>query len=91
MPRDFAAEHELVLKEALAIYVSRSKVRGQMWEETSIQREFDMICEKLNRAEYAFANGLGLEDQKAVAEMDDALLDLVNFAVFALRKIRKNS
>ena len=87
MPEDFAAQHRLVLDEAQKIYENRSKVRGQMWLETTISRELDMIREKLDRAENAHNMGLG--DPDFAKEFDDSLLDLINFAVFALRKQRR--
>jgi hydrogenase maturation factor HypF (carbamoyltransferase family) len=88
MPEDYAGEHELVLKEAQSIYVSRSKMRGQMWLDSSIERELNMIDEKLKRAQEAH-NHFIQDDPDMMKEFEDSLLDLINFAAFALRKARR--
>jgi hypothetical protein len=86
---NYALEHEQVFAEAQRIYEKRSQTRGQMWLETTITRELEMIREKLRRAELAFKNGSNHSD-KMTAEFEDSLLDLMNFANFAVKKHRRS-
>lgn len=87
MLEDFMSEHEAVFVDASQVFRSRSQTRGQMWLETSIKREMDMITEKLNRAESALSRGL--DDPDMMREYEDSLVDLINFANFAIKKARR--
>jgi hypothetical protein len=93
LPEDFAAEHGQVLAEAQDIYINRSKVRGQMWLETSIERELRMVEEKMNRAKAALLGGAdgedGLEDPDRMKEFIDSCIDGMNFFAFAVKKARR--
>lgn len=92
---DFTGEHDDVFAEAAFIYRKRSQVRGQMWLETPVRRELDMIEEKLRRAEAAYERWVPADDcqhKDALAfkaEFEDSLLDLMNFANFAIKKVRR--
>lgn len=97
MPEDFEREHDDILEEANTIFRRRSEVRGQRWLDTTIEREFEMIEEKLARAKAALERiqaarhnetppSLVVDLEK---EFDDSLLDLMNFAVFAIKKERR--
>jgi hypothetical protein len=92
MPDDYENEHAAVLQESQNIFEKRGMVRGQMWLETSIKREFDMMDEKLARAKAAMkADSFVSEDpdDPVRKEFEDSLLDLINFAAFAVKKRRR--
>lgn len=81
--------HVLVLARAERIYKDRSKVRGNLWARSDAGSQVRMIEEKVQRATYALAladrDGSLPESAKAAA-VDD-LLDIINFAVFAVRHL----
>ncbi len=89
MFESFQDEHRKVFDEAIKIYIDKSHVRGQMWLNAPITRELDMISEKLERARAAF--NFGLNGKKFIEEFEDSLLDLMNFANFAIKKGRRDN
>ena len=97
MPEDFEREHRDVLEEAHTIFRRRSAVRGQMWLDTTVQRELDMIGEKMYRAKGALDRLEAARENETPSslivdlesEFDDSLLDLINFAAFAIKKERR--
>jgi hypothetical protein len=84
---DFEIEHAKVLEEANAIYKKKSQTRGQLWLETSLERELQMIEEKMRRAQRAMLNGL--DDEFEREEFLDSCLDSINFLAFAVKKMRR--
>jgi hypothetical protein len=74
--------HFAVLGEAQMIYVDRDAKRGDLWRTRPPSHKLEMIQEKLDRAEYALEN-------EQIGEYEESLLDLINFAVFAIRQVRE--
>jgi hypothetical protein len=97
MPKNFEREHEGIFSEATRIYKDKSHARGQMWLETGIRRELEMMREKLNRAEAAYeriehhetVGDLHVSMTDLVDEFEDSILDGMNFANFAIKKFRR--
>lgn len=101
MLEDFEREHNNVFQEAVAIFKRRSAVRGQMWLDTSIEREFDMMDEKLKRARAAYEALQAARENvnkgegppswvvDLEIEFEDSILDLMNFGNFAIKKDRR--
>lgn len=85
------ARHRRTLHRALEIFEERSAVRGDLWANVDPQRLIDMIEEKHRRVNAAMgimrrAEDEGRQPQLLEVAVDD-LLDIINFAVFAVRHI----
>jgi hypothetical protein len=83
--------HLNIMIEALRIYLNKDLVRGDLWRTRPPSHKLEMIQEKHDRAERALPaiNGDELISQDAMDEYEDDLLDIINFAVFALRQVRE--
>lgn len=88
-----ASDHDVhfaVLAEAQVIYVDRDFKRGDLWRTRPPSHKLEMAREKLDRAEYVYKLIPGSPKfDELHAEFEDSLLDLINFAVFAIRQVRE--
>lgn len=78
-----------VFSEALVIYEDRYEVRGDLWQEADQPEDLIRHMEnKLLRAKSALKAHPGKSNEAVRLEAEDSLLDLINYAAFALRWAR---
>jgi hypothetical protein len=88
--------HIQALHEASLIYLDRDKTRGDLWRKFPPSDKLRMIAEKYERAKYALDRLTEIHEMDSEAvnsaltqEFEDAMLDTINFATFALRQVRE--
>jgi hypothetical protein len=74
-------EHQQVLDEAQTIYEERDKERGDLWLDDGRDKMVEMAYDKALRVRRQVREGLAFNE--------DDLLDLINYAAFAIRCNRR--
>lgn len=90
-------EHFGVLVQSHNIYLDRDKFRGDLWRSRPPSHKLEMIREKHDRAKRALNRMVALfemdpalgANELLIKEYEDSLLDIINFAVFAIREVRE--
>lgn len=75
-------QHDAVFDAANHIFRERQKVRGDLWTESSMQKQLEMAEEKLKRVR---KNLHGIEEPIDKAVLIDDSLDCINFCAFIIR------
>ena len=76
-------EIQNALDKVIAIRNKRQETYGDRWEKDPIEYDVWMVYGKLQRAFYQIEH----QPKNAYEKMEDSLIDLINYALFALCKV----
>jgi hypothetical protein len=89
---DFALEHAQVLNEADLIYTQKSTVRGQMWLDYPPSDKLRELRERIDRLDHAYkvyGDGTNPTGEDIREEMVSDAIDMINFAAFFIKQLRR--
>ena len=90
--RDYQREHQVVLDEAMKIYIDKSRVRGQLWETMPPSDKIRELDERVKRLQVGY-KAMEAEVVKPANSSIASILvadavDIINYATFFVRQVR---